>query len=77
MKSVIETLNLLLQKFDLPQNIYTYIAVFLGLPCLSITKTIACLAKHFNCVTNPKLHFRRSQSRGSIVNKKKFGQRKK
>ena len=56
MKTVIEILNLLLQKLDLQQNIYGYIAVLLGLSCLVLLKLfiIACLAKHLKTCNKPK-----------------------
>ena len=47
-KTLIEILNLLLQKLDLEENIFGYIAILLILCSLALLKIfiLACLAKH-------------------------------
>ena len=47
-KSLIESLNFLLEKLDLEKNIFGYIAILLILSSLAILKIfiLACLAKY-------------------------------
>ena len=51
-KSLIESLNFLLEKLDLEQNIFEYTAILLILSSLALLKIfiLACLAKYLkNC----------------------------